>query len=110
MGTGTISLKKVICNLTEAFEKTNFQIYMATEQVRPYKKNNITVDKRFDFSKLMPEAIAYINHGGQNSIMTGLIYWVSQIVCPGNLFERRYNADSIVNLKAGVSLEANDFN
>jgi len=42
--------------------------------------------------------------------MTGLIYGVPQIVCPGNVFERRYNAASIVNLNAGVSLEANDFN
>lgn len=58
----------------------------------------------------MPEAAAYINHGGQNSVMTGLMYGVPQIVCPGNGFERRYNAASMVNLKAGVSLESNDFN
>ena len=89
MGNGTISPKKVIYNLTKAFEQTNFQIYIATEQVKPYKKNNINVDKRFDFSELMPEAIAYINHGGQNSIMTGLIYGVPQIICPGNVFERQ---------------------
>ena len=110
MGNGTILPKKVIYTLTQAFEQTNFQIYIATEQVKPYKKNNINVDKRFDFSKLMPEAIAYINHGGQNSIMTGLIYGVPQIVCPGNVFERKYNAASISNLKAGVSLETNIFN
>lgn len=110
MGNGTISPKEVIYNLTKAFEQTNFQIYIATEQVKPYKKNNINVDKRFDFSKLMPEAIAYINHGGQNSIMTGFIYGVPQIVCPGNVFERRYNAASMANLKAGVSLEKNNFN
>ncbi|AGX42601.1 hypothetical protein CLSA_c16020 [Clostridium saccharobutylicum DSM 13864] len=42
MGTGTISLKKVICNLTEAFEKTNFQIYISTEQVRQYNNYNWT--------------------------------------------------------------------
>lgn len=110
MGTGTISPKKVIYNLTKAFNQTNFKVYIATEQVKPYKKNNITVNKRFDFSELMPEAITYINHGGQNSIMTGLIYGVPQIVCPGNVFERRYNASSIANLGAGISLEANDFN
>lgn len=110
MGNGTILPKKVIYTLTQAFEQTNFQIYIATEQVKPYKKNNINVDKRFDFSKLMPEAIAYMNHGGQNSIMTGLIYGVPQIVCPGNVFERKYNAASISNLKAGVSLETNIFN
>lgn len=110
MGNGTISPNEVIYTLTQAFEQTNFQIYIATEQVEPYRKNNITVDKRFDFSKLMPEAIAYINHGGQNSIMTGLIYGIPQIVCPGNVFERRYNAASIANLKSGIILETNDFN
>ncbi|MCY6960123.1 glycosyltransferase [Clostridium brassicae] len=110
MGFGTINPKIVIDNLTKAFEETNFQVYIATGQVKPYKKNNINVNKRFDFSELMPEAIAYINHGGQNSIMTGLMYGVPQIIYPGNVFERRYNANSIVNLKAGVSLEETGFN
>lgn len=29
---------------------------------------------------------------------------------PGNVFERRYNATSIVDLEAGKLLEASDFN
>ncbi|AGK95807.1 glycosyltransferase [Clostridium pasteurianum] len=109
MGNGTISPKKEIDELTKAFEKSNYKIYIATEQVNPYKKDNITIDRRFDFNKLMPEAIAYINHGGQNSIMTGLIFGVPQIICAGNVFERQYNASSIVKLKAGVSLETEQF-
>jgi uncharacterized protein (TIGR00661 family) len=110
VGNGTITPKRLISNLSKAFEQTDFEVYIATGQVTPCKKNNIIVDKKFDFSKLMPEAITYINHGGQNSIMTGLMYGVPQIMCPGNVFERRYNAASIVNLGAGVSLESNNFN
>lgn len=110
MGNGTISPMKLIEELTKAFENSKYQIYIATEQVEPYKKNNLNVNKRFNFNELMPEAMAYINHGGQNSIMTGLIYGVPQIICPGNVFERKYNASSIVNLKAGTMLEVNDFN
>lgn len=110
IGNGTISPTKVIEELTKAFEKSNYQVYIATEQVEPYKKNNINVNKRFDFSELMPESIVYINHGGQNSVMTGLIYGVPQIICPGNVFERQYNASSIVKLGAGVLLETSDFN
>ncbi|GFZ34555.1 hypothetical protein CSC2_50810 [Clostridium zeae] len=110
MGFGTINITTMIDNLTKAFENTNIEVYIATRQVKPYKRNNIIVDERFDFNQLMPEAIAYINHGGQNSIMTGLIYGVPQIIYPGNVFERRYNASSIVNLKAGISLEVNGFN
>ena len=110
MGSGTISPRKVIEELTKAFEKSNYQVYIATEQVEPYKKNNINVNKRFDFSELMPEAKVYINHGGQNSVMTGLIYGVPQIICPGNVFERQYNASSIVKLDAGIMLKVCDFN
>lgn len=110
MGTGTITPKKVINDLTEALEGTDYEIFIATKQVKPFRRNNINVDERFDFGCLMRSAAAYINHGGQNSIMTGLIYGVPQIICPGNVFERRYNASSIVNLGAGVSLEQGDFN
>ncbi|OOM72680.1 hypothetical protein CLPUN_46550 [Clostridium puniceum] len=109
MGNGTISPMKLIEELTKAFENSKYQVYIATEQVEPYKKNNINVNKRFDFNELMPEATVYINHGGQNSIMTGLIYGVPQIICPGNVFERKYNASSIVKLKTGKMLEVNDF-
>ncbi|WP_238918646.1 nucleotide disphospho-sugar-binding domain-containing protein [Clostridium sp. YIM B02555] len=109
MGNGTIYPMKLIEELTKAFQNSKYQVYIATEQVEPYKKNNINVNKRFDFNKLMPEAIVYINHGGQNSIMTGLIYGVPQIICPGKVFERKYNASSVVKLNAGKMLEVNNF-
>lgn len=109
MGNGTITPQKVIQELTKAFEQTNYQVYIATEQVEPFTKDNIIIGKRFDFNKLMPQAAAYINHGGQNSIMTGVLFGVPQIVCAGNIFERQYNASSIVKLKAGISIEAAQF-
>jgi len=109
MGSGTITPKRLIKVLTEAFSGTGFQVYIATKGVDPFKKANINVDHRFDFSKLMPGAAAFINHGGQNSIMTGLINGVPQIICPGNVFERQYNVDSVVKLKAGVSLGVKEF-
>ena len=109
MGNGTISAKKAIYELTKAFEKTNYEVYIATEQIKPYKSDNIIVDKRFNFAELMPGAITYINHGGQNSIMTGLMYNVPQIICPGNVFERQYNSSSIAKLKAGISLKTKEF-
>lgn len=109
MGSGTITPKQLINVLTEAFSETDFQVYIATKGAKPFKKDNINVGHRFDFSKLMPEATAFINHGGQNSIMTGLVNGVPQIICPGNIFERQYNASSVERLNAGISLEANEF-
>ena len=109
MGVGSISPNTMINELTKAFENTRYQVYIATKQVEPYQKGNITVDRKFDFSSLMPQAAAYINHGGQNSIMTALMYGVPQIICAGGNFERKYNANSIVNLQAGIALSAREF-
>ena len=109
MGMGSISPQTVVKELTEAFLGTGYEVYIASAQLAPYKEGNITVDKRFDFSQLMPGAAVYINHGGQNSIMNGLTYGVPQIICPGNVFERIYNAESIANLHAGVVIVADCF-
>lgn len=109
MGNGSISQNTMIEELTKAFEHTRFQVFLAAKQAEPYQKGNIIVDQKFDFSSLMPEAVAYINHGGQNSIMTALMYGVPQIICAGKNFERKYNANSIVQLKAGVALSVQEF-
>ena len=56
----------------------------------------------------MDEAVLFINHGGQNSIVDGLIHGVPQIMIPGKVFERRYNARSVVDNGAGVEVSIND--
>ena len=42
--------------------------------------------------------------------MTGLIYGVPQIIFPGKVFERKYNAQSIENIGAGFYLDEKKFN
>ena len=49
-------------------------------------------------------------HGGQNSIADGLIHKVPQIMVPGKVFERKYNAGSVSDNKAGVVVLDGDFN
>ncbi len=109
VGTGTLAPDLLVKALTQAFRDSRYSVHIASAQLKPFTQGNITVGKRFDFSTLMPDAAAYINHGGQNSIMTGLLYGVPQIVCPGRVFERKYNAESIVSLGAGIRMEAEDF-
>jgi uncharacterized protein (TIGR00661 family) len=109
MGTGSIPQNRLIAELTKAFHNTPYSVYIAAKQMEPYKNDNIIVDKQFSFNDLMPQAAAYIHHGGQNSIMTALMYGVPQIICAGGNFERSYNADSIIKLQAGVKLSANEF-
>ncbi|MEJ6952275.1 glycosyltransferase, partial [Natronospora cellulosivora (SeqCode)] len=109
MGNGAISPKKQIKEMKRGFINSQYDIYIASSQIKSIKEKNIIVKDRFNFEKLLPEAIAFINHGGQNSIMDGLAYGAPQIICPGNVFERRYNAISIDRLEAGKLISEKDF-
>lgn len=51
-----------------------------------------------------------MNHGGQNSVMDGIAYGASQLVCPGKVFGCRFNAESAVRAGVVISLEHSDFN
>jgi len=111
MGSGTISAIKTIELAEKAFKDTEYQVYIASSiKNKKSKYENIHIQTRFDFSKLMPNCVAFINHGGQNSIMTGLVYAVPQIIFPGKVFERKYNASSIEKIKAGFYFNEDDFN
>jgi len=110
MGNGTITPRKLIEVMKEAFLDSKYEVYIATKQFDEFKDKNIIVAKRFNFNRLLPESIAFINHGGQNSIMDGLLNNVPQIICPGKIFERKYNARSIENLNAGKIVMEENFN
>jgi len=110
LGTGSISHDKTIKVAIEAFKDTNYQVYVAAPPRKYATLENIHIRKMFDFSKLMSDCVTFINHGGQNSIMTGLIYGVPQIIFPGKVFERKYNAHSIEALGAGLHCNETDFN
>ena len=58
---------------------------------------------------MLEESVLFINHGGQNSIVDGLLHGVPQIVVPGKVFERRYNAASIADNQCGITLPYQDF-
>lgn len=101
MGNGSITYPRQLSVLRQAFEGGKYQVYIASYQASPADWGNIHVGRRFDFSTLLPHAAAFINHGGQNSILSGILYGVPQIVFPGNVFERQYNAASVERLGLG---------
>ena len=109
MGNGTISPNKMLKEIKNAFVDSEYEVYIASLALEKQDYNNIHVDKRWDFSNLLRRAILFINHGGQNSMADGLIYGVPQLICPGKVFERIYNAKSVESVNAGKLLELNDF-
>lgn len=109
MGNGTISPKKMLNEIKNAFVGTDYEVYIASLGLEKQEYENIHVDKRWDFSKLLNDAVLFINHGGQNSMVDGLIYGVPQLICPGRVFERIYNGGSVENLGAAKVLDLDEF-
>jgi uncharacterized protein (TIGR00661 family) len=101
MGNGSISYRTQLSVLKEAFYNLPYQVYIASYQADTTDDGNIHTARRFDFNALLPQAAVFINHGGQNSILSGVMSAVPQIVFPGNVFERQYNADSIERINIG---------
>ncbi len=109
MGNGTVSMKKVLKEIPEAFKDTGYEVYIAGQGLKEAEYDNIHTAPWFDFGELLPESALFINHGGQNSIIDGLIHKTPLLVCPGRVFERKYNAASIVKTGAGISIDQYDF-
>lgn len=109
MGNGTISTKRVLKEIPEAFKDGRYEVYIAGQGLKEAQNDNIYTAPWFDFGELLPESALYINHGGQNSIIDGLIHKTPLLVCPGRVFERKYNAASIVKTGAGLSIDQYDF-
>ena len=61
---------------------------------------------RFNFAELLPCARVMVHHGGQNSMMDALAYEVPQVVVPGRVFERQFNAEAVERTRCGLSVRA----
>ena len=61
---------------------------------------------RLNFAELLPRARVMVHHGGQNSIMDALAYEVPQVVVPGRVFERQFNAEAVERTRCGLSVRA----
>lgn len=109
MGNGTISAKKMKNVITKAFSGSRYEVFIASSYLEKENAGNIHIAPRWDFDELLEEAVLFINHGGQNSIADGLIHGVPQIVIPGKVFERRYNAECIERNNAGTLIPEGEF-
>lgn len=61
---------------------------------------------RLNFAELLPRSRVMVHHGGQNSMMDALAYQVPQVVVPGRVFERQFNADAVERTRCGLSVRA----
>ncbi|MCR5733467.1 MAG: hypothetical protein K6G22_02570 [Lachnospiraceae bacterium] len=110
MGSGTISPKKMQDVIRNAFSGSKYQVYIASASLKEANVDNTHIARRWDFEAMLDEAVLFINHGGQNSVIDGLLHTVPQIMIPGKVFERKYNAKSIADNGAGVAVPVKSFN
>ncbi len=109
MGSGIVSGKKLLQLMKKAFYKSEYEVYVVGQGLKEEVNENIHTAERFDFTKLLPTAVVMIHHGGQNSVMDALRFSVPQLIYPGKMFERRYNAQSIMREGAGIMLKKENF-
>ncbi len=66
--------------------------------------HTVTCAPRFNFADLLPRACVFVHHGGQNSMMDALAYEVPQVIVPGRVFERQFNAEAVENARCGLTV------
>jgi UDP:flavonoid glycosyltransferase YjiC (YdhE family) len=110
LGNGSISPKLALREIRRLAAECKYEIYLASEALHPTDEANLHIDRKYDFSKLLPESALFIHHGGQNSCMSGLLSGTPQLIFPGKVFERHFNAESIDKAGAGLLAPETDFN
>jgi len=89
-------------------EAASCDVYVAgvSEAVHAVGDHEVTCAPRFDFSELLPRARVFVHHGGQNSVMDALSHEVPQVIVPGRVFERQFNAEAVENARCGLTVRA----
>lgn len=109
-GTGTFSSKEIKSVCLNTFKDLEYKVIVSSESIKECTLDNVEFRNYVNFNDLLPESIVYINHGGQNSTLNGLLYEVPQIIFPSNFFERQFNAKNVVKNNCGILLTDDNFN
>ena len=74
------------------------------EAVPASRGHTVRCAPRFDFSELLPRPQVFVHHGGQNSMMDALSHEVPQLIVPGRVFERQFNAEAVESARCGLTV------
>ena len=107
LGAGSVPQAAIERAVVGAFSDCAIDVYVAGAHDQR-DEGRFHFASRFDFCELLPRACCFVHHGGQNSMADALAYGAPQIVVPGRVFERIYNAESVTRAGAGVTLERFD--
>ena len=108
LGVGSVPAGVAIRAGGELAEAFGCDVYVAgmSEAVHAVGDHEVTCAPRFDVAEILPRARVFVHHGGQNSVMDALSYAVPQVLVPGRVFERQFNAEAVENARCGLTVHA----
>ena len=106
LGAGSVPAGVAVRAGRELAEALGCDVYVAgaPEATEVSGGHTVTCAPRFNFSELLPGAQVFVYHGGQNSMMDALSYAVPQVIVPGRVFERQFNAEAVENARCGLAV------
>ena len=108
LGAGSIPAGVAVRAGRELAEVLSCDVFVAgvSEAVRISGGHTVVCAPRFDFAELLPRTRVFVHHGGQNSVMDALSYAVPQVLVPGRVFERQFNAEAVESVRCGLTVHA----
>lgn len=107
LGTGSVPQRTVERTIVAALGDFGCDVYVAGCEAQR-QEGSVQFAPRFEFGELLTRACCFVHHGGQNSTMDAFAHGVPQIIVPGRVFERMYNAESVERAGAGIRLRTFD--
>ena len=106
LGAGSVPAGVAVRAGREVAEALGCDVYVAGAPEAIHASGDYTVScaPRFDVADLLPRARVFVHHGGQNSMMDALSYGVPQVIVPGRVFERQFNAEAVENARCGLTV------
>ena len=106
LGAGSVPSGVAVRAGRELAEALGCDVYIAgvPEAAQVSDGHTVTCAPRFNFADLLPRARVFVHHGGQNSMMDALAYEVPQVIVPGRVFERQFNAEAVENARCGLAV------
>ena len=108
LGAGSVPAGVAVRAGRELAEALGCDVYVAgvPEATHAAGDHEVTCAPRFDVAELLPRARVFVHHGGQNSMMDALSSAVPQVIVPGRVFERQFNAEAVDNARCGLTVRA----
>ncbi len=105
-GAGSVPAGVAVRAGRELAEALGCDVYVAgvPEAIHASGDYMVSCAPRFNFSELLPRARVFVHHGGQNSMMDALSHEVPQLIVPGRVFERQFNAEAVENARCGLTV------